>query len=126
MGIRKRLIMDAAAIGVAILLAVGFARPVKGADDAQTLYMTRCASCHGVSGHGDGPRARSLEHKPHDFNDCDWMSMMSNPTLFLAIENGGLSIGPASGMPAYAGKLSEKQMAALVNYIRRFCAAKAR
>jgi mono/diheme cytochrome c family protein len=30
------------------------------------LYSAYCASCHGVSGRGDGPMATHLKHKPAD------------------------------------------------------------
>jgi high-affinity iron transporter len=36
-----------------------------------SLYSTQCASCHGVSGHGDGPLAANLEPKPIAFSDSE-------------------------------------------------------
>ena len=30
------------------------------------LYRTYCASCHGATGHGDGPAAKTLHVKPPD------------------------------------------------------------
>lgn len=35
-------------------------------DPGRTEYMDNCASCHGVSGKGDGPVARGLTKKPSD------------------------------------------------------------
>jgi mono/diheme cytochrome c family protein len=32
----------------------------------QALYLRHCASCHGVSGRGDGPVAASLQIRPAD------------------------------------------------------------
>jgi mono/diheme cytochrome c family protein len=32
--------------------------------DGASLYRAHCASCHGVSGRGDGPVARFLKHPP--------------------------------------------------------------
>jgi mono/diheme cytochrome c family protein len=32
----------------------------------QALYLRHCASCHGVSGKGDGPVAASLQIRPAD------------------------------------------------------------
>lgn len=34
--------------------------------DGQQLFKTYCASCHGESGHGNGPVAESLRHIPPD------------------------------------------------------------
>jgi hypothetical protein len=36
------------------------------APTGQVLYLRHCASCHGESGHGDGPVAASLQDKPSD------------------------------------------------------------
>jgi len=39
------------------------------AQEGRNLYNENgCASCHGISGHGDGPAAASLPAKPTDFN----------------------------------------------------------
>jgi mono/diheme cytochrome c family protein len=36
------------------------------ADMGSELYVQYCASCHGASGHGDGPAAASLKKPPAD------------------------------------------------------------
>src|SRR5947208_12654315 len=44
--------------------------PVAGNANAtalgQKLYVANCMSCHGPTGHGDGPGAAALEKKPAD------------------------------------------------------------
>lgn len=35
----------------------------------KTLYMTKCATCHGEKGKGDGPFSASLPAKSTNFND---------------------------------------------------------
>jgi mono/diheme cytochrome c family protein len=35
-------------------------------DDGRELFMTYCASCHGITGHGNGPTAQELGHRPAD------------------------------------------------------------
>lgn len=43
-----------------------------GADSAgQVLYVTYCASCHGVDGRGNGPVAGSLVKQPADLTKLD-------------------------------------------------------
>lgn len=37
----------------------------------KALYQQNCIACHGVSGHGDGPAAASLEPAPTDFHDVE-------------------------------------------------------
>ena len=35
-------------------------------DSGRALFITYCASCHGVSGRGNGPAAEELRHRPAD------------------------------------------------------------
>jgi len=43
-------------------------RPAPSAEQGRSLYAANgCASCHGASGHGDGPAASRLAAKPADF-----------------------------------------------------------
>jgi mono/diheme cytochrome c family protein len=65
--------------------------------------------------------AKPLRPKRHSLADCDWMSMMSDASLFLTIHEGGPAAGLSRQMPAFGSKLSYSQTAALVAYIRRFC-----
>lgn len=37
----------------------------------KALYQQNCTSCHGASGHGDGPTAASLEPVPTDFHNVE-------------------------------------------------------
>jgi len=53
----------------AIIMMVCFAAPVSAAGkddvaDGQKYFMRYCASCHGISGMGDGPVAKSLSKPP--------------------------------------------------------------
>jgi high-affinity iron transporter len=43
------------------------------------VYATNCATCHGVTGHGDGVAAKSLDPKPTDFHDA---ARMANRSLY--------------------------------------------
>ena len=47
------------------------------AESGHTLFVTYCASCHGRSGHGDGPVAEGLRVRPADLTQ-------------LAKKNGGM------------------------------------
>jgi mono/diheme cytochrome c family protein len=61
-----------AAFGAVVLVAgflalAGLAGTTTGGVDAgQTLFTTYCASCHGRSGHGDGPVSVDLRVTPSD------------------------------------------------------------
>ena len=45
-------------------------RKVAPLADAATLYQSRCATCHGETGRGDGPAAAALDPKPTNFRDA--------------------------------------------------------
>ncbi len=38
----------------------------------KTVYQINCASCHGPTGHGDGPAAVALNPKPRNFTEGYW------------------------------------------------------
>ena len=58
---RRALVLVLTAAGLA-----GAATERASADEGAKLYSTLCASCHGVSGHGDGPAAGALVPPPTD------------------------------------------------------------
>jgi mono/diheme cytochrome c family protein len=64
--------------GTLLLAAVPGAAVAQGTD----LYRRYCASCHGVSGAGDGPAAESLSPRPTDLRTLD----LSVPELMQAID----------------------------------------
>ena len=41
---------------------------------AQGLWESRCANCHGFAGRGDGPTGRALDPRPRDFQDAAWQA----------------------------------------------------
>jgi mono/diheme cytochrome c family protein len=42
-------------------------------------------------------------------------------TMFMAIKNGGASIGLSSGMPAWGNTLSDPEIREMIHYLRQFC-----
>jgi mono/diheme cytochrome c family protein len=51
---------------VAVYVGLGCGSRETPIPTGQVLYLQHCASCHGASGTGDGPVARSLRTKPAD------------------------------------------------------------
>ncbi len=75
------------------------------------LYAKHCGSCHGESGHGDGPAAKDLEREPGNLADPQIIKK-SDYVLFLQITKG------KKPMPSYEKKLTEQERWALVHYVR--------
>ena len=76
----------------------------------KNMFKTYCIACHGSEGRGDGPAAAGLNPKPpnlmkmaghHDDGDIAWK-----------IENG------RGAMPAWKGRLKEKEIWDLTNFIQ--------
>jgi len=66
------------------------------------LYQTNCASCHGVTGRGDGPAGTSLNPQPADLTDSHTLSDRSPLDFYRRV-----TIGVAgTAMPAFETRLS--------------------
>ncbi len=77
------------------------------------LYMKHCASCHGRAGKGDGPKARRLETFSGDFSKEAYQKQ-TDGEMFYKTKYG------RDDMPGYEGKVSDKDMWHMVNYMRTF------
>jgi mono/diheme cytochrome c family protein len=81
-----------------------------------TVYQARCASCHGSDGRGMPP-----DYPPLAGNPSIQMGSAVNPIRMVL--NGGFPPGTAGnpepyGMPPFAQRLSDDEVAAVVTYIR--------
>jgi mono/diheme cytochrome c family protein len=86
----------------------------------RVLYEKNCGICHGPSGHGDGPQAKSLSPSPSDLRNLS--GPRSEPGYwFLRIKEGGKN-GPLprdrSAMPAWGDHLTDEQIWDLVAYMK--------
>jgi mono/diheme cytochrome c family protein len=81
------------------------------------LYSSHCASCHGTSGRGDGPAAKSLRIPPADLT-AQHLWAHSDGDLFWWLSYG--IDGPKGGlaMPGFADTLPEEDRWALIDYVR--------
>jgi high-affinity iron transporter len=79
---------------------------------AAGLYARTCASCHGATGHADGPVAANLDPPPIDFTDGGRAAHRSPFALFEAISQGI----QGTGMTSYAA-LPEADRWALAFYV---------
>lgn len=75
------------------------------------IFQQLCAVCHGKRGIGDGITAATLNPKPANLQDST-IQAQSDGALFWKISEG------RPPMPGFKSQLSEKQVWALVTYIR--------
>lgn len=102
--------------------AVGALEPdAPSLDAGRALYQGRCATCHGVTGAGDGFNAPYLPTVPTVHADAGAMSQRPDDTLYDGIHAGGWILGKSHRMPAFGASLSPPQIRSLVLYIRELC-----
>lgn len=96
-----------ALVGLAVILAVpsiAFAQG-SGAD----IFKAKCAMCHGADGSASTGMGKSMGLKPLSSPE---VQKMSDEDLTALITNG------KGKMPAYKGKLSDADIAAVVKYVK--------
>ena len=101
----------------ALLFAAGvalFSFVLQAQDQAtkgQSIYKEQCAACHGESGRGDGPKARTLKGPPPaNLTDHAVMGDMALIEIFRRISVGT----PGTAMPEFGEDLSAAQVLAFL------------
>src|SRR5437867_7073547 len=89
------------------------------ADDAMVregegLHAAQCASCHGATGGGDGPLAKSLSVRPPALADLAVLARFTDQELTRLILQGR----PGTPMPGFVRTLDPEQVASLVAFLR--------
>lgn len=80
---------------------------------AKKAYETKCASCHGKDGKGNAALVKALKVEPASLDLTAPATAGKTDAELLAVMQKG-----AGKMPAYAGKLSDKEIEDLVGYSR--------
>jgi cytochrome c6 len=94
--------------GLALSLVALCSSPSR-ADDAATLYKSKCAMCHGADGKGDTPAGKKMG--VHDFGSAE-VQGMKDADVSTIISDG------KNKMPGYKKSLSADQIKDLVAYLR--------
>jgi mono/diheme cytochrome c family protein len=95
--------------------------PEIGGAKAHEIFKSRCATCHGNEGRGDGPGAITLNPKPRNYHDKEWQAKVTDDEITKAITYGGAAIGKSPAMPGNPDLDSQPQVvAALVHIVRGF------
>lgn len=83
------------------------------------FYMSNCATCHGSSGDGRGPRAYFINPKPRNFLHTASRQELNRVALFNAISAGKLG----TEMPAWSKVLTQQEIADVAEFVfQRFIA----
>jgi mono/diheme cytochrome c family protein len=86
--------------------------------DGAGIFKTRCAICHGPTGHGDGPTAKALNPKPRNLSDAAYMSTRPDDSLLAVITNG------KGAMPKWGGVLKDEEIKLVLAHVRSLAEAK--
>lgn len=99
----------------------GAAPAAVSASEAQAQFDSLCFTCHGSTGHGDGPGAAVLNPKPRSFADAAWQASVTDEQIKKTIVFGGAAVGKSAMMPAqpqFKGK--DAILDGLVQIVRAF------
>jgi mono/diheme cytochrome c family protein len=103
----------------------GQAKPEAGATPAATpesiangaaLFKRQCVMCHGATGVGDGPAAKTLKGKLPSLADKATMSKLTDAQIHLTITEGKKT--EIGNMPALGKRLKPEEITDIVNYVR--------
>jgi mono/diheme cytochrome c family protein len=79
------------------------------------FYDANCATCHGVKGDGQGPRAYFINPKPEVFTNAKSRAEFNRPTIFDAVSLGRRG----TEMPAWDKVLTKQEIANVSEYVFR-------
>jgi mono/diheme cytochrome c family protein len=90
-------------------------------EEADKIFASRCTTCHGPEGKGDGPASAGLTPPPRNFHDPAFQARVSDEHIEQIIEYGGVAVGLSPAMPANPDLTSKPEVvAALREKIRSF------
>jgi len=93
-------------------------------EKGKALYEGKgsCVTCHGTTGHGDGPGAAGLDPSPRNFHHHGFWRHRTEGEIFWVIKHGS----PGTGMIGFGSILSDEEMWAIMQYERSFAGGQGR
>ncbi|MGO8998767.1 MAG: c-type cytochrome [Polyangiaceae bacterium] len=112
----------ATATAASTAAAGGGASAATGAEgQAVLIFKTRCSTCHGVDGKGNGPAAITLNPKPRNYTDPVWQKSVTDDHIREIIVKGGAALGKSPNMLANPDLADKPDVVdALVKKVRSF------
>ncbi len=87
--------------------------------EAEQIFATRCFTCHGPSGAGDGPGSVGLTPQPRNFQDPAWQDSVTDTHLEQIVMYGGAAVNKSPAMPGNPDLTAKAEVVrALVAHIR--------
>lgn len=81
--------------------------------EGRRVFQSQCAMCHGADGAGEPAMQGELTAAIPDLTDGEWLYGASDGEIFTLIQS-----GTPNEMQGFAGKLNDRQIWNIVNYIR--------
>jgi mono/diheme cytochrome c family protein len=87
--------------------------------EAKQIFETRCTTCHGPLGAGDGPASAGLTPPPRNFQEATWQTSVTDAHIEQIIQYGGAAVGKSPAMPANPDLMAKPEVvAALRAHVR--------
>jgi len=116
---RAAMVLGSAAAGL-LLFTASQAR-ADAAAEAKEIFSTRCSTCHGPQGKGDGPAGAALNPKPRNLGDAAWQKSVTDDHIEKIIVGGGTAVGKSAMLPPNPDLASKPDVVkALTAQIRGF------
>jgi mono/diheme cytochrome c family protein len=78
--------------------------------EAKQIFETRCFTCHGANGAGDGPASAGLTPPPRNFQDPAWQASVTDEHIRQIIQYGGAAVGKSPAMPGNPDLMSKPEV----------------
>lgn len=78
--------------------------------EANQIFETRCTTCHGPEGRGDGPASKGLTPPPRNFHDPEWQKSITDAYIEQIIQYGGAAVGKSPAMPSNPDLMSKPEV----------------
>jgi mono/diheme cytochrome c family protein len=89
--------------------------------EAKQVWDTRCATCHGPQGAGNGAAAAALNPKPRSFTDASWQKGVTDEHISKVIVEGGAAVNLSANMAANPDLAAKPEVVKqLVKMVRSF------
>jgi len=86
----------------------------------KNIYTKYCSVCHGIEGKGDGFNSFSLDPRPRDLSNGQYMKVLTDERLVETVREGGRGVNRSPLMPTWGGRLTKDELTYVVAYVRTF------